>query len=475
MCAISGLLTDQIQPDAARHIVRQMNEAQRHRGPDGEGVWDDGRLFLGHRRLAIIDLSECGAQPMINEDGTVVLVCNGEIYNFRELRTDLLQRGHRFKSNTDIEVILHLYEEKGDECVRDLVGMFAFAIWDTRSRHLLLARDRVGEKPLHYTCGPKSIAFASELSALLPVPSTDTKLDVDGVAASLIYPSSPAPLTMFAGIRSLPPAARLTVDDGRIRVDRYWWIDCSRRRNIRERDAVEELDTLMSRAVRGALIADVPVGVLLSGGVDSSVIALHASRGGADVQAFSVGHDSPDHPDPDLARARQVAKRLALSHHEISLPPPDSSCFPESSNTTRSHSTSSRCSTPTSWPKRFGGMRQSRLEATVPTKPLVGIGGITDSWRSRAWDRCSRASRDGWPIRSPLVPGACRACRLPPANLSKSDGARCSTNWRDSSAGCSLPRNLPRARRIRGPANSFRVTRANVRLVNTSTPSCIRI
>jgi asparagine synthase (glutamine-hydrolysing) len=328
MCAISGILTDRIAPDAARRFLHEMNEAQRHRGPDGEGVWDDGRLFLGHRRLAIIDLSDCGAQPMTNEDGTIVLVCNGEIYNFRELRTDLLRRGHRFRSHTDVEVILHLYEEKGDECVRDLVGMFAFAIWDTRNRHLLLARDRIGEKPLYYAASSNGIAFASELPALLKIPGTNTTIDVDAVAASLIYPSSPAPITMFTGIRSLPPAALLKWDDGRLRVVRYWSIDCSRARDMREREAIEELDRLMGQAVRGSLIADVPVGLLLSGGVDSSAIALYATREGADIQAFSVGYDSPDHPDPDLARARQVSKRLGLSHHEIRFEPVELDLLP---------------------------------------------------------------------------------------------------------------------------------------------------
>src|SRR2546422_6480773 len=230
MCAISGLLTERLPPDTARRIVREMNEAQRHRGPDGEGSWNDGRAYLGHRRLAIIDLTVTGAQPMTNEDETVVLVCNGEIYNFRELRRGLVERGHRFKSQTDVEVILHLYEECGDDCVRSLVGMFAFAIWDTRRTHLLLVRDRVGEKPLHYACTPTGIAFASEVPALLKIPDVDRALDEESLVASLIYPSSPAPLTMFAGIRAVPPASRVVVHDGRVRVERYWAIDCSRTR-----------------------------------------------------------------------------------------------------------------------------------------------------------------------------------------------------------------------------------------------------
>jgi asparagine synthase (glutamine-hydrolysing) len=328
MCAISGLLTDRLTPDAARRIVQEINGAQRHRGPDGEGSWNDGRAYLGHRRLAIIDLTACGAQPMTNEDGTVVLLCNGEIYNFNELRAGLLDRGHRFKSHTDVEVILHLYEEQGDDCVRALVGMFAFAIWDTRRKHLLLARDRVGEKPLHYTHTAAGFAFASEIQALLNVPQVDRSLDEEAVTASLIYPSSPAPLTMFKGIRSVPPAARLTLDGDRVKVDRYWHIDCSRHRTINERDAVEELDALVDQAVRGALLSDVPVGVLLSGGVDSSAIALHASRLGAKVEAFSVGYDSPNRPDPDLARARKVAAQLELPHREIQFARVDLSRLP---------------------------------------------------------------------------------------------------------------------------------------------------
>lgn len=317
MCAITGMIPTASSPDDARRIVRDVNTAQRHRGPDGEAYWDDGRVFLGHRRLSIIDLSSCGTQPMLNEDENIALVCNGEIYNFQEIRAGLLRRGHRFRSGTDIEVILHLYEESGDECVRDLVGMFAFALWDARRKHLLLARDRVGEKPLHYALNAAGLMFASEVSALLQAPGVDRSINSDAVAASLIYPNIPAPLTMFSGIRAVPPASRLTFDEGRVRVERYWSVDCSRRRSVSEQDAVEACDEVMSRAVRGALIADVPVGVLLSGGVDSSAIALHASRAGAEVQAFSVGYETAGAPDPDLARARQVAHRLGLSHQEI--------------------------------------------------------------------------------------------------------------------------------------------------------------
>jgi asparagine synthase (glutamine-hydrolysing) len=305
-----------------------MNDVQRHRGPDGEGFWNDEQAYLGHRRLAIIDLTPNGKQPMTNEDGTIVLVCNGEIYNFPELRAGLVERAHRFTSKTDIEVIIHLYEEHGDECVQYLVGMFAFALWDARNKHLLLARDRVGEKPLHYARTPDGIAFASEIPALLMVPHVNRSLDAEALAASMIYASSPAPLTMFEGIRAVPPASRVTFDEGRLRVDRYWKIDCSRARTISEKAASEELDALFDRAVRGSLLADVPVGVLLSGGVDSSAIALHAARAGAEVEAFSVGYDSPAHPDPDLARARQVASHLHLPHREIRFAPVDLALLP---------------------------------------------------------------------------------------------------------------------------------------------------
>jgi asparagine synthase (glutamine-hydrolysing) len=317
MCAISGIVTDRIAPDAARRIVQSMNNAQRHRGPDGQGTWSDRLAYLGHRRLSIIDLSQAGAQPMTNEDDTIVLVCNGEIYNYLDLRRTLVARGHRFRSKTDVEVILHLYEEDGDDCLRHLVGMFAFALWDSRRKRLLLARDRIGEKPLHYVCTPEALAFASEVPALLDVPGVNRSLDEEAVAASLVYRSVPAPLTMFAGIRALPPASRLVYEAGHARVDRYWAIDCARTLKVSEKDGVEALDVLVGEAVRGALIADVPVGVLLSGGVDSSAIAVHASRAGADVQAFSIAHDSRDRPDPDLARARQVARGLRLTHREI--------------------------------------------------------------------------------------------------------------------------------------------------------------
>ena len=328
MCAISGLITERVSSDGAQRIVQRMNDAQRHRGPDGEGAWNDGHAYLGHRRLAIIDLTPCGAQPMTNEDESVVLVCNGEIYNFKEIRAGLLERGHRFKSHTDIEVILHLYEEQGDECVRQLVGMFAFAIWDSRRRRLLLARDRVGEKPLYYARATDGFAFASEIPALLTVPGVDRTLDEEALTASLLYPSSPAPLTMFAGIRAVPPASRLTLEDGCLRTERYWSIDCSRTLNVAESAAADQLDAIVGQSVRGALMSDVPVGVLLSGGVDSSAIAFHAARAGAAVQAFSVGYDTIARADPDLARARQVASRLQLTHREITFAAADLTLLP---------------------------------------------------------------------------------------------------------------------------------------------------
>ena len=328
MCAISGLLTGDLSADSAQALVEAMSGAQRHRGPDGGGSWNDGHAYLGHRRLAIIDLRSCAAQPMTNEDGSVVLICNGEIYNYRELRAALETRGHAFKSNTDIEVILHLYEEHGDRCVEHLVGMFAFAIWDTPRQRLLLARDRIGEKPLYYAALPGGIAFASEIPALLRIPGIERTLDEEALAASLIYPSSPAPLTMFAQIRAVPPATRLVYDGGHTTLSRYWKIDCSRTRRIREADAIEELDGLMQRAVRGTLMADVPVGVLLSGGVDSSAIAFYAATAGANVQTFSVGYDTPRQPDPDLARAREVARQLGLPHRVIPFSPFDLALLP---------------------------------------------------------------------------------------------------------------------------------------------------
>jgi asparagine synthase (glutamine-hydrolysing) len=328
MCAISGLVTATMASDAAQRIVQTMNDIQRHRGPDGEGAWHEGIAYFGHRRLAIIDLTACGAQPMTNEDESLALICNGEIYNFAELRAGLVQRGHRFKSRTDVEVILHLYEEHGDQCVRHLVGMFAFALWDVRRQRLLLARDRVGEKPLYYARTPDGLAFASEISALLAVPGVDRRLDEEALTASLIYPSSPAPLTMFAGIRAVPPASRLTFANGSLRVDRYWAIDCSRQAKLSEAEASDELDRLVGQSVRGALISDVPVGVLLSGGVDSSAIALHAIRAGAAVQAFSVGYDTAAKADPDLARAREVATRLQLPHREIRFAAADLALLP---------------------------------------------------------------------------------------------------------------------------------------------------
>jgi asparagine synthase (glutamine-hydrolysing) len=323
MCAISGILSTRPPTETGYRQIDTMNEVQRHRGPDGAARWAAGPVVLGHRRLSIIDLSASGTQPMTNEDDTLALVCNGEIYNFKQLRDRLRDAGHRFRSATDIEVILHLYEEHGDDCVRHLVGMFAFALWDVRRGRLLLARDRIGEKPLYYAETQGRLSFASEVSALLTLPDVDRTLDEEALAASLIYPSTPAPLTMFKGIRALPPASCLTWERGRTAVSRYWRINCSPTRHLVEAQAVEELDALLEQAVRGALIADVPVGLLLSGGVDSSAIAFYAAKAGADVQAFSVAYDAPDRPDPDLARARTVAAQLRLPHREIPFSPLD--------------------------------------------------------------------------------------------------------------------------------------------------------
>jgi asparagine synthase (glutamine-hydrolysing) len=308
-------------PDRTVRLVAGMNRAQAHRGPDGEGIWNGDRAVLGHRRLAIIDLSDNAKQPMANEDGSLILVVNGEIYNYKQLFEELQRKGHTFRSRSDSETILHLYEEVGDECVTHLTGMFAFALWDAKRRRLLLARDRIGEKPLHYTLINGGIAFASEAKALLTLPGVDAALDEEAMTSFLVYHSPPAPLTFFKGIRALEPAAFMVWENGRIRTpQRYWKIDFSAvDRRWTWDDALARYDELLTESVDGCLLADVPVGIYLSGGVDSSTIAVKSAKRRHDIATFCIGRDAPENPDPEFRRALRVAGLLNLPHHNLTF------------------------------------------------------------------------------------------------------------------------------------------------------------
>ena len=272
MCGIAGkVFFDQARTVDPVDVVR-MSRSLVHRGPDGEGVWCDRNVGLAHRRLAILDLRETANQPMCNEDLTVWVTFNGEIYNFQELRRVLEARGHVFRTTSDTEVIVHAYEEYGRKCVDHFRGMFAFAIWDTRNRTLFMARDRVGKKPLYYFVGPEGLVFGSEIKALLTDPMVPRKPDYIALDHFLALQYIPAPLTAFQGIRKLPAAHWLELRDGHIRIERYWKLRYSPKRRLSVSDALAEFRMHMGHAVRLRMISDVPLGAFLSGGVDSSAI-----------------------------------------------------------------------------------------------------------------------------------------------------------------------------------------------------------
>jgi asparagine synthase (glutamine-hydrolysing) len=321
VCGITGLISRDGRPDETP--VRRMNDALAHRGPDAEGIWSRGRAVLGHRRLSIIDLSPEGNQPLLNEDGAIAVVVNGEIYNFAELREDLVRRGHAFHSNSDSEVVLHLYEEYGADCVAKLSGMFAFGLWDSRQDRLLLARDRAGKKPLFYRMLPGGdLAFASEAHALVSgFPHLGVTPDLAAIDEYLTLQYVPTPRTGFREIFKLP-AAHLAILErgGDLAIRRYWSKPEGEELRGSEEDLARELRDRLATAVKRRLVADVPVGAFLSGGLDSSaIVALMATQSTRPVETFSIGFPHAD--DSELAWARTVAKRYGTVHHEAVVTP----------------------------------------------------------------------------------------------------------------------------------------------------------
>jgi asparagine synthase (glutamine-hydrolysing) len=298
-----------------------------HRGPDGEGVWTDGPIGLGHRRLAVIDPSTAGRQPMATADGDTVVTFNGEIYNFLDLRRELEGRGHEFRSRTDTEVILAAYRQWGFDCLARFRGMFAFALWDAKERVLFVARDRVGKKPLCYFNDREGIAFASEPKAFIADPSFQAKPNLEAISAYLSHQYVPSPLSAFEGVQKLPPAHFLVVRDRRITIERYWRLSYSSKRALREEEASADLLQRLREAVRLRLVSDVPLGAFLSGGVDSSaVVALMAEACGT-VKTFSIGFAEKEFDE--LPYARLVAKRYATDHHEFVVRPRATDILPE--------------------------------------------------------------------------------------------------------------------------------------------------
>jgi asparagine synthase (glutamine-hydrolysing) len=314
MCGILAVaLPAGRSPDRAR--IEAMRDTMAHRGPDGAGLHVDGSVALGHRRLSIIDTSPAGQQPMPNEDETVWLVFNGEIYNYVELTQDLKRRGHQFRSATDSEVILHLWEEYGERCVDHLNGMFAFVIWDSRKQELFAARDRAGIKPLQYYHGPDRFIAASEIKAILADPEVPVQPDYQGLSDCLLtgYPFHGS--TCFAGIRQLQPGCALSLRDGKLRTWRYWQLDFVYDRERSVEQSVEQLYALLDDAIRIHCRSDAPLGAHLSGGLDSSSIAAFTTRHRQPLHTFSIRFAGGSFFD-EGQYARLAAGALNTRHHE---------------------------------------------------------------------------------------------------------------------------------------------------------------
>ena len=321
MCGITGWanLDSRTPPfEGARELLHAMCERMVHRGPDSEGLFVTNGAALGMRRLAIIDLVT-GEQPVFNEDKSVAAILNGEIYNYREVRAGLEKLGHSFRSASDTEVLPHLYEEHGAEMVRELNGMFAFALWDAKRRRLLVARDRFGEKPLYWGVFDNTLLFASEPKVLLAHPAVKPTLNLQALRQYLSFDYVPAPLSIYQGIQKLPAAHMLTLENGRITIEPYWCLSYKTSQPVpSEREAAEHLQDLLADSVRMRLVSDVPLGVLLSGGVDSSSVAALAVRASSEpVKTFSISFAESSFDES--AYARSVAKFLGTDHHEERL------------------------------------------------------------------------------------------------------------------------------------------------------------
>ena len=318
MCGITGwanLDSRTPPPEGGEELLRLMCDRMTHRGPDSEGYLLDEGIALGMRRLAIIDLIT-GEQPAFNEDHSIAVILNGEIYNYRELRADLEKRGHHFRSESDTEILPHLYEEHGREMVQHLNGMFAFALWDETRRRLFIARDRFGEKPLYWGVFDGALLFASEPKVLLAHPSVRPNLNLNALRRYLSFDYVPAPLSIYEGVSKLPAAHMLTLEDGQITVERYWQLSYKTRQpppNVH--DAADQLRELLADSVRMRLVSDVPLGVLLSGGIDSSMVTALAVRASSEtVKTFSISFAEASFDESSYARA--VAKFLGTDHYE---------------------------------------------------------------------------------------------------------------------------------------------------------------
>lgn len=319
MCGISGIYrsgsSQPIDPEAAEKMLSVIG----HRGPDGDGNFTDGNFWIGFKRLSIIDLST-GDQPMFNEDSSVVVVCNGEIYNYKELRSELKSKGHTFRSTSDVEVIVHLYEEFGEDFISRLQGMFGIALWDSRNKRLLLARDRIGIKPLYYFYDGRKILFSSEVKSIVAYPGFEKKVSSQALSDLLCLKYVPTPTTLFERVKALPPGHLLVCSpDGSIKENQYWDLNFEKKMDLSglgEKDLVNHLSDLLHETVESHLMSDVPFGAFLSGGIDSSlVVALMSKFMDQPVKTYSIGYD--DSPLSELPYAKMVADLYHTDHHDI--------------------------------------------------------------------------------------------------------------------------------------------------------------
>jgi asparagine synthase (glutamine-hydrolysing) len=330
MCSIYGVvpLGDRELPD--RSILKRMGDITAHRGPDDVGEYVDDGILLGMRRLAIIDVKG-GHQPISNENDSLWVVCNGEIYNFRELREDLKRRGHTFRTDSDSEVILHLYEEHGEDFVTHLDGMYGFALWDPKNKRLILGRDRLGIKPVYYYDDGRRLIFASEAKAILTVPGVSAESDATGLSGYLTLGYTPTPYSIMRGIRKLPPASMIVCEKGHYDIRKYWQLPERIDEDMRETDWVEALLARLEKAVVSQMVSDVPLGAFLSGGIDSStIVAFMAKHSDQPVKTYSIGFDESSGGAyyNELPYAQRIASLFHTDHKEIVVRPEVATLLP---------------------------------------------------------------------------------------------------------------------------------------------------
>lgn len=331
MCGITGILGKQINTANYHRAIQKMTDSIAHRGPDSQGFWNDENCFLGHRRLSIIDLSEAGNQPFISQDGRYILVYNGELYNYKDLKFELQRAEHGsknipyiFKTNTDTEVILAAYLRWGNTCMKRFNGMFAFAIWDTVEQKLLIARDRLGIKPLYYQYKNNTLVFSSEIRALIHSGIIDKKINLSAVAEYMQYATVHAPNTMLQDVMMLMPGHFIELKNESFSISNYWNINdyTTSKQNLTYKETCDQVNELLTASVERRLIADVPFGAFLSGGIDSSaIVGLMSKVSSEKIQTFNVSFDEGEFSEAKYAK--QIAKKFNTQHHEIKLTPSD--------------------------------------------------------------------------------------------------------------------------------------------------------